>query len=75
MFGGIRFEPRDLLPVGKVALVRDRQIVWIGSLGSPFEDAEFDTVLLNPLDIERVAAGVEKFNRRADIIKALLNVR
>ena len=72
MFGGIQFQPRDLLPVGKIALVRDRQLVWIGPLGSPIEDAEFDTVLLNPADIERLKDSVLKFNRRADIIRALL---
>ena len=72
MFGGVNFQSRDLMPVGKVGLVRDRQLVWIGPLGSPIEDAEFDTVLLNPADIERLKDSVLKFNRRADIIRALL---
>lgn len=73
MLGGITFQPHDLISKGRVALMRDRHIVWIGPLGSPIEDAEFDTVLMNPEDIERLKDSVLKFNQRADIIRALLN--
>lgn len=73
MHDGVNFQSRSLLPAGKIALVRDGQVVWIGPLGSPIEDAEFDTVLMNPADIERLKDSVLKFNRRADIIRALLN--
>ena len=69
---GINIQPRDLLPVGTLALVRDGQVVWIGSVDAPISDAEFDTVLFNPADIECLKLAADKFNRRHDIIRALL---
>ena len=72
MFGGINIQSRDLLPAGKIGLVKNGQLVWIGAISSPIEDAEFDTVLLNPADVERLKASADKFNSRAAIIRALL---
>jgi hypothetical protein len=74
MVPGINIQARDLLPVGKIGLVRDGELVWVGSVGSPISDAEFDTVLMNPTDIERLKMHADKFNRRADIIRALLQL-
>ena len=68
----INIQPRNVLPAGTIGLVRDRQIVWVGALGSPIADAEFDTILMNPADIERMNVSIDKHNRRADIIRALL---
>jgi len=72
MVPGINIQARDLLPVGKIGLVRGGELVWVGSIGSPISDAEFDTVLMNPTDIERLKVTADKFNRRVDVIRALL---
>lgn len=68
----INVQARGLLPVGKIGLMRGGQLVWIGSISAPIADAEFDTVLLNPADIERLKTSADQFNRRVDIIRALL---
>lgn len=47
-----------LMPEGQHALVRRGQILWTGPLGSPIEDADFDTVLLNPADLARLAPKI-----------------
>ena len=71
MTAEVFIQQRELLPEGKIALVRDRQVVWIGSIGSPIEDAVFDLLLINPKDYERMGLAIDKFNYRASIISAL----
>jgi hypothetical protein len=54
----MRIEMRDLIPQGMHALVRNGDIVWMGPLGAPIEDAECDLILVSPDDYERIKAVV-----------------
>ena len=40
-----------LLP-GQVALVKDGNVVWVGPLGAPWEDAVCDTVVMSQRDYD-----------------------
>jgi len=47
------------LQVGTIVLLRNRKVVWQGLLGSPIEDAVFDTIMMNPHDLLQLHAHVE----------------
>jgi hypothetical protein len=51
---GIKLIPNALMPRGRQALVRGAKLVWIGPLGAPIEDAEFDGIILHPDHIEEI---------------------
>jgi hypothetical protein len=40
---------------GYQALMRNGQVVWVGKIGMPIEDVEFDTLILHPNDYERLS--------------------
>lgn len=42
------------LTPGQIALERNGQIVWVGKLGDPIEDAEFTTLLVCETDYEDI---------------------
>lgn len=44
--------PNLLCSKGKQVLWKDGCVVWIGDLGSPIEDAEFDAITVHPDDYE-----------------------
>jgi hypothetical protein len=47
---------------GTVALRRGGKIVWTGALSAPIEDAEYDEVLLNPADYQRMVEALGGFD-------------
>jgi hypothetical protein len=51
---------RPAVPVGMQALIRNREIIYFGAIGDPIEDAEFDEILLNPVDFACLKAAVQK---------------
>lgn len=61
------------LPPGQMAMERNREIVWVGPVGSPISDAEFDGLVMHPSDIAKLKLRMDAHNSRADIISALLN--
>jgi hypothetical protein len=44
----------DYMLEGYQVLVRDDEVVWMGQLGMPIEDAVFDTMILHPNDYVRI---------------------
>jgi hypothetical protein len=45
-----------MLP-GYCALMRAGQVIWVGKLGAPIEDVEFDGVIVHPDDYQRIKAA------------------
>jgi hypothetical protein len=41
---------------GKCALWRNGRVIWVGSLGAPFEDVDFDAITVSVEDFERIKA-------------------
>jgi hypothetical protein len=44
------------VPHGFHVLWRGGRPVWVGRIGAPIEDAEFDKITVNPADYERIKA-------------------
>ncbi len=53
-------ESHRYIPPGFQVLWRGGKVVWMGSLGAPTEDAEYDKITVNPIDYERIKAGTVK---------------
>jgi hypothetical protein len=49
-------ESNPLVPHGFHVLWRGGRPVWVGRIGAPIEDAEFDKITVNPADYERIKA-------------------
>jgi hypothetical protein len=45
IFPGLNIKP------GTIVLLRQGKTVWSGELGSPIEDAVFDTIVMHPQDL------------------------
>ncbi len=58
LVNGILITRCSLIPVGHQALFRDGNVVYVGLLSDPIEDAEFDGVMLNPADYDRLSEKV-----------------
>jgi len=54
--GSLSVQSHDLMPAGTQALKRNGRLVWIGPLGAPIEDADFDTIIVSSADFERFKA-------------------
>ena len=50
LFGMIRWVSDASIIEGEISLFRDCKLVWHGSLDEPFDDADMDTMHLNPHD-------------------------
>lgn len=46
----IRILCNELMPDGKIALYKGSAAVWVGPVGSPIEDVDFDEIMLSPND-------------------------
>ena len=46
----IRVLCNDLMPDGKIALYKGGLTVWVGPVGSPIEDVDFDEIMMSPND-------------------------
>lgn len=57
---GIHFSASLLLLPGFIVLKRRGMLVWVGPLGSPIEDAEYDAVVLHPYDLKRLMVALDK---------------
>jgi hypothetical protein len=53
----VTVKPHFLMARGKCALWRNGRVIWIGSLGEPFEDVDFDAITVSVEDFERIKAG------------------
>jgi hypothetical protein len=54
-FSGLKVETSLTVPMGSIALWKNGEVVYIGKLGDPIEDAECDTVMLHPDDYARLS--------------------
>ena len=52
-FSGLKIEVSPVVPEGNMALWKNGELIYIGKLGDPVEDAECDTVMLHPDDYAR----------------------
>ena len=52
-FSGLKVETSPAVLMGSIALWKNGEVVYIGKLGDPIEDAECDTVMLHPADYAR----------------------
>lgn len=55
---GMKVEMNKHMLPGVMALTRNREIVWIGRVGSPPEDAICDGMILSREDYERILARI-----------------
>lgn len=46
----VRILYNDLMPDGEIALYMGGATVWVGPVGSPIEDVDFDAIMLSPND-------------------------
>lgn len=44
----------ELILPGKLVLCRDGKPVFVGTIGDPIEDVDFDKIQVNPADYERI---------------------
>ncbi len=56
---GIRITQSAYVPPGVHVLWRKGEVVWSGPIGAPIEDADCDTIQVNPRDYERIKAAVD----------------
>lgn len=56
----MKMAAHEMMPTGYHALKRRGDLVWIGRLGAPIEDADCDEIVLSPADYERVRAALEQ---------------
>ena len=54
-------EANRFVAPGFQVLWKNGKVVWMGSLGAPTEDAEYDKITVSPVDYERIKA--ETFKR------------
>lgn len=54
----LRFLVSPNLEKGRIALVKGGRIVWIGPLGAPIEDADFDKIALSEEDLSALVKFV-----------------
>ena len=59
-FSGLKVEVSPVVPKGSIALCKNGEVVYIGKLGDPIEDAECDTVMLHPVDYARLGETESK---------------
>jgi len=52
--------PNPNVSRGTIFLVKDGHPVWKGSINTPIEDADFDSVILNPKDAQNFAKRNQK---------------
>ena len=53
-FSGLKIKTNPLVPKGSMTLWKNGEVVYIGKLGDPVEDAECDTIMLHPTDYARL---------------------
>ncbi len=53
-FSAITITGSALVPEGRQVLTRAGKTVYIGDIGDPIEDAEFDGVILSPSDYQKL---------------------
>lgn len=46
------------LPAGRIALVRNGKVVWMGALSAPWEDVDCDTIIFSPSDHQSICDRV-----------------
>jgi hypothetical protein len=49
-----------LIPPGKHILWRNGKPVFMGEIGLPIEDVDYDKIQVNPVDYERIVAAFER---------------
>lgn len=54
---GISIVESQLMMPGFHALKRRGELVWVGPLGAPIEDADCDTIILHPDDAARFGSA------------------
>lgn len=47
----------DMVPKGKVFLMKGTVVVWVCDLTDPFEDVDFDGITVHPDDLEELKAA------------------
>ena len=67
----VRVHSTRLMREGEVALWREGSIVWTGSVGSRIPGQDFDAMLLNVSDAERLAAIPEVQLTKEALLAAL----
>ena len=58
MPSALNIEVSAMIPVGRVALLRHGELVWVGNLADPWDDVEFDLILLSEPDFENVSRKI-----------------
>lgn len=51
---GLTIAPGLNIKAGTIVLLRQGRSVWTGELGSPIEDAVFDTIVMHPQDLSQL---------------------
>lgn len=50
MPSALNLECSDMLSKGRIGLIRHGKLIWTGKISDPWEDVEFDTILLSRTD-------------------------
>lgn len=58
--GELNIQANQFIPPGSQALVRNGEVVCTCRIGDPIEDAEIDSIVMHPSDIEQATTAAEE---------------